>query len=901
MRTCQVRLEQSECGTDYERLSTSLLLYQEQLSSLLSEDLKKQEISPKQYMIEMEQVDRRRDALAILLAYFQGENDAERPPIASFFLPFQLPDIQVEDKNSGKRNVVWNILGSASDKEGKGFDPLLCFEKILWSDRNTAATAALAPMCLPLGVPTGYMHARSLIIRFLKSKTGDTTFPTFEGDVLPVLNRVKASANKAELAEWCSSRYSFESDDKLKCLDLALTFAMNASSEVEQTHRSREMEREALDRVKRINAAKDVLSDRLMVTSILRSGQTDTEKHSLLVDIINKLMKKLDTEVWGQSEFVPEKFVEVLLLESSELAAEYCLNKLHAFSMGHFRQFSILIHRAANAVAEKYSHIHIGAFSRRLTRRWLFHGDDTSEVGALGSTEAKPQRPPNTVADLLPDIDEDDTINFVMDLNSLQEDDNTWSADIGTGASQSHAMSRLTSEEEPNSLKTDGSTREESEFASRRSALRIAFIMAHAPGYHSETSKMNPVNDENANDSTRNADARSSLKRRGGLLSKISSKSENQQHTVVMDHSRELVRIVFATSGASEIFDRDVTNTSFSSRSFDDQPKSSSRKAITFAMRHRALRAASILCPQEALDEVMREEGCLANATECNLRKCAFGVFVAKEIEELGLSLPHSDLAQLSTMHFPSYARALWQQHRDGSSRGSKGRLLLLILEMYLKDKITDTGFVVSLLDEMVRLDLPRTLLAAFEALTVHKNRFGLDTSDDEYSSKIENSMQFLSVRIQKDMKKISESSSSEHSTLDLDSSVETVARLGGVISSFSGHKMEKELVKYIEGLISFMGNEFITDQLFEHVAWTALSLLRQVKTADLSKQLMVKVSSNPKVIQRIFSNVALARAISSVPKKQPVEGETGEPETSEDLLGASLTALEASLSPVYL
>jgi hypothetical protein len=74
-----------------------------------------------------------------------------------------------------------------------------------------------------------------------------------------------------------------------------------------------------------------------------------------------------------------------------------------------------------------------------------------------------------------------------------------------------------------------------------------------------------------------------------------------------------------------------------------------------------------------------------------------------------------SDLAQLSTMHFPSYAHALWRHHHD--SYRCKGRLLLLILEMYLKEPVSDYDFFLSMVTEMENLNLPRTLLLSFEYL----------------------------------------------------------------------------------------------------------------------------------------------------------------------------------------
>ena len=47
----------------------------------------------------------------------------------------------------------------------------------------------------------------------------------------------------------------------------------------------------------------------------------------------------------------------------------------------------------------------------------------------------------------------------------------------------------------------------------------------------------------------------------------------------------------------------------------------------------------------------------------------------------------------------------------------TSGRFLLLLLQMSLREAETDTGFVETLLQEMVRLQLPRTLLLTSESL----------------------------------------------------------------------------------------------------------------------------------------------------------------------------------------
>ena len=126
-----------------------------------------------------------------------------------------------------------------------------------------------------------------------------------------------------------------------------------------------------------------------------------------------------------------------------------------------------------------------------------------------------------------------------------------------------------------------------------------------------------------------------------------------------------------------------------------------------------------MLIPKEALDEVIAEYHFFNDSKmSCSLSKCCYGSFLAKEIEEMGLSLPHSDLVQLSCMHYPSYARTLWRHHGRTDSRGLKGRILILLLELGLKEgKISDASFISCILQEIVRVNLPRTMLLACECL----------------------------------------------------------------------------------------------------------------------------------------------------------------------------------------
>jgi hypothetical protein len=854
LRNCLVRLESSNNAHDYERLSVALVLYQTELSSLLARNEERASVDPKPFLVDLELVDRRRDALAILSSYFQGDKKRERPPVSSFFLP--LPDSWDGGSNKPPTKSSRGVLGKESKTSCDIFDPLDPFEKFLNASCSSAVTSALASLCLPLGVPRGYIHARSLIARFRKSKSDGAALPSFEVDVLPVLNRLKSSGDVADLAEWCSLEYNFEDEDKLKCLDHSLNFAMKASNEAERYSSrnssndaigSQDKESKALERVKQITTAKDLLADRLAINTILSSVGITSEKNCVLSKVVDDLMKRLEEEVWSKPEFIPERFVEIFLSESSFLAAEASLCNQKALSMGQFRQLSILVHRACKSVADKYSHVQVGHIARRLTRRWLFHGDQPSseedEIGVPGAlVDIETSRA--AVASLLPEIDEDDTVNFVMDLTSLKEEDTSWSTDIGSGPSSKKDV-KLTSEEEPSSLKVTGSAREASELSSRRASLRISFAMAFADGYHS-TGTCDTNQDENIKPTSN----RASKRKNKGLLAKMSSSETKQQHESVLDHSRELLRIVFAKSGSADWIEKDL-NTSIDSRSVSGTARSTSRKTITFAMRHRALRASSILCPQDALEQVLREEESMINSAS-SLKKCSFGAFLAKEIEEMRLPLPHSDLAQLSTMHFPSYARALWRHHRD--SKGCKGRLLLLILEMYLKEPVSDYDFFLSIVTEMENLNLPRTLLLSFECIADHMDKIGPDAMASfagRVGSEVTSAVGGLSKIVFAEFGKMGDATSV--SMQDIAGGFETLQRLATVIQSFS-HSLggQMNLVAFIEALLELV-SAFPSHQYTDRVSTILGNALRRVTDKETSTRLAERISSLFSQAEKIF------------------------------------------------
>ena len=786
LRKCLVRLEKSNDCSDYERLEVISAAYHTELASFVRTiDQKKIDLKP--YLFDLELIDRRRDALAILSSYFQGDKRKDRPLFSGFFSPF--PESLSIDSDVGRdsRKVQSRVLGSESKELNDSFDPLSPLDAFLSSSCDSAVTSALAPLCLALGVPRGYIHARSLIFRFKKSNFKSVALPSFESDILPVLDRLKSPSDVADIAEWCSLQYAFKHEDKLRSLDHAMNSAIQASNEVEgyarQNSRRKdkakmnELESKALERVKRISIAKDLLVDRLAINSILSSVGITSEKYCAISSIVDSLMNRLDEQVWNKEEFIPESFVEIFLIESSLLAAEASLSRQQALSIGNFKKLCSLVHEACKSVAERYSHVQVGDTARKLARTWLVHGDElSSEKDGDNIENEKRACHDAAMSRLLPDIEEEDTMNFEMDLATLSQEENNWNNDVDSAKYVKKNEKKYTSEEESSTLKSPGCANESSEFNSQRASLRIAFVMSYADGYHESIGKYQGAK-ENTNPTNKNVTDKQ--KGRKGLLAKVGKRESLRQHDNVIEHSRELLRIVFAKSGSSNW------------GSFEGQ------KTITFAMRHRALRAASVLCPQEALEEVIAAEGFFKSSTNSSLKKSSFAAYVAKEIEELGLPLPHSDLSQLSTANFSSYARTLWRHHRD--SKVSKGRFLLLVIEMYLRERISDYDFFLSILDEVVSSDLPRTLLLALESTKRHLERMDKSTTESFFElagEKVSSAMKGLLGKINTEYSSILSSTD----PLSLNYAMETSERFSALVKIFChGEEGQQNLNNFVK------------------------------------------------------------------------------------------------------
>lgn len=752
LRKCVISMESNaSSGTDYERHNKLLSFYYGELKKVLLERTDAKQSYIMAFKQEIARLESRQEVLTILMHVFKEHES--RPSYPSFFIPLPFPF--GSDRGKPQRKIC-GILGKNDESNSSSslpeFDPISSLSEVLQKDKNGTVVAALSPLCHSLGLPVGYIHGRYLYIQMLSAKQRGSSLPSFEHSVLSDIQRLQSADDGAELAEWCSSQYEKGSVDRLKCLHYALSLAMKASCDFEQRQCENNIEDDspltekvanALARVKRIKEAYSVLADKIEVETIFNSfsSSLSPETRSILSELVEMIQIPL-----SQGKFIaPEELVKMLISEGSHLAAARSLDETSGFSFSYFRKVAFVIHEACKAISDSHSHVNVEKCSENLARRWLAHGDEIPFT--FGSTEEKNNRDESFMVsdasfreqqksskniEVSTFDDEDETKEFEMDLNIITNNDQFWH-DMGQDK-HLKLMDHVSEMEEPDAIKKIGSRREQSDFLHARVSLRIAFAISLSSGYFSSPSSKQAF--ENSPQSTENETQTFFFKT--GIESKT-------QDRVLEIQAREMLDVVFAKSQ----LDTQSKKTMDSSRS-PLKPLSSNvsdttnirsgkgstvsaTESLTFAMRYRALRAVLVLCPLDVIVSVMTERNYIENFTtvgtmsngfqnESNmhtiLEKISFGLFLSMEIEAMKLPLPHSDLKQLSTMNFSSYARALWRHHGRTQCQGFKGRLLRLLLELCLKDnKIGDGSLVVLILEEILKYDLPRTLLSACELL----------------------------------------------------------------------------------------------------------------------------------------------------------------------------------------
>ena len=817
-----------ESGEDFERYAMILSIYNSELRGMLSSQSKMNSIRSLCLHQEIERIDRRQDALGILSSFY-SERKAKRPCFQKCFQP--LPAILDIEKDVQKVKIV-GVLGSRGSYSEESFDPIKPLQNILQSEPSPSTTSALGPICIALGVPSGYIHARVLVERMIACKSMGGSLPPFETEVAPIIKKLKISNDGAELAEWCASQYEVHSEERLSCLNSGLNIAIKASTEAEQRLLANgkkdnqdlvEKERNALERVQRLTKAKSALSDIITVKAIIKNemvGVEDFAIKNLTFTIVGNA--RLNEE--GGDEITPEQFAENLYVEGSLVAATASLDVGTSLDMAGLCRIASVIHKACTALEDHYSHINLGRISRALVRRWLLHGDE----GKGPSVEQQTLGPGRKGVDESMDcsMDEDDTMDFVLDLN-MTTSNTTWTDDVGSIEPKLKRLKTMTADEEQSSL-TPTTTREVSEYLSSRVGLRVAFVMSFAAEFHPDGCEEH-LNEENIDPNAMD-----------------SKKIRPFDHDLVRKHARYLLKLVFSRTNF-EKFKGDVSliETSQTVRSGLGTESVNTRrvpkhegKALTFAMRHRALRAAAALCPEDIMNAVVAEEG-FFRSEKCSLSKCCFGSFVAKEIEAMGLPLPHSDLIQLSTMHQPSYARTLWRHRSTSTSDGFKGRLMLLILELALREgNIVDAQLVTSILTEIIRLNLPRTNLLVCECISHLKN------VEDLFTPANQNIGSLVLTIIKKLAASVLHDISVQDGTGNQNNCIQTLEKFGKVIISFMSNGISKQeldlLINSMTNVATHCNVSAIRNTMFK----VAATMIREVK-GDSQGAMLQKLCSS--------------------------------------------------------
>ena len=865
LRRCLITLESTEeCFKDYDRYASVISLYLGELSLVLADKSNKADFAA--FQQEFESIDKRQDALLILSSFFQDRPVQERPSFPAMFLPLPTPF-----KNDMCAKPTRNFCGVLGAEESfmsspDDFDPILPLISSLSADGGASSVAALSPLCFSLGVPTGFIHARSLHLRFKKAMEKGASLPPFEACVRPVINRLKRSHDAAELSEWCAMKYPDGSKDRLDCLELALSHAMRASSEAEQRARMHKgddeyvkNERHALDTVKRISDLKSALADRVKIESVLADGYSLSSGASshvklILSRLVDQVYKKNPVNV----HLTPEAFVESLLLEASAMTANAVMVESICFTMDDFRHVAISVHRACQALADGHSHVDIGTITRRLARRWLVHGDgaaspvhdsnaeskeaDTESTSrGAGSNENGTSTPTKNVIK----AENDDTEEFVMNLNDLGSED-VWSDDVGSANTGGPIDSSgvMIADEEPSALTIRGCAREVMERTNAIVSLRIAFVVSFAVGYHerskhsSASSNAAPASRPRRTPLTGSKLNRSLSKstKEGSTITSIGESSRTRGDTT-LDHARELLGIAFAKRKViaddeglpllSEM-SPSMQNASMSMSvegsmmATDKETVSQDGKVHSFAMRYRAIRVATVLCPQEALDYVILSEG-YGGEQSVDLDKCTFASFLAMEAEAMGLQIPSSDLVALSTMSFASYARALWRNHGHDAS----GRLLLMLLELCLRDgkkqKGIDGAFLLSLLSELSQKQLPRSLLKSLELIAANNVAARSIKSLATGQETLERAVERSATLILHDLKSYEPNTTSTDDFVG-DDCINTMQRLRTVVTALS----YKNLPIFVQALCRFTvgsNNERLGQELTKVAAYAASSI----------------------------------------------------------------------------
>lgn len=774
LRRCVIDLERiEESGKDFEHYSLLLSLYHNELCNMIKESKTESAF----YREDIQKIVRRLDALAILSSFFEGKPYDDRPMFQRCFNPLTAA---VEDIN------FCGVLGLRDTGAGTTelFDPLTPLGHCL---KDEKAVSALAPLCSPLGLPNGFIHARSLIERFESARNLKTPYPSLKHCIVPIIKRLKNPKDGTQLAEWCANQYPDDFKSRLTCLTMAYNLAIRSSSEAETLRRKytddtdnqfTRQEREALDVLKRITDTKALMEDEIVVTDCLEKDLGATEG---LDKLLSQVLEKVRC---GQMED-PKQVVENLLVQGSLFASKALLNRKIGITENDFNKLSRSIHHACQSLEEKYSHIDVHLISKNLVQQLLMHGDENLK-SSMNITSI------NKIGFSNNDSfcgDDDDTGELLVlnmkNMNVIAASQSSTSTDMKHFDKQG-----FTSNEEQSSLNEPENGREMSEYLSARVGLRVAFILSG------------------------------------------STKEQDMEK-----HAKHLLKIIFAKSGGRTGLKKISPNT-FNTEVEKSIDAGVVTKGLTFAMRYRALRAVSAMCHREVIQSIVEEEK-FVDRHNCTFSQICFGSLVAKEIEAMRLSLPHSDLEQISIMHHPSFARTLHKHFYHSNCNGYKGRFLLLSLELILRgnEKEVDIDMLKTILLQILNNNLPRTILLACESLAATNILEHVLKSDKEVGPLILELSKKLTSSILKEVNKSKES-------VDAEKIIATVYRLSKAVQKFLEHGViSNDIILFVK-LLCKIGDTQKNDDFASAIYDSAVSISRKLSKDTMNEAFSIILSN---------------------------------------------------------
>jgi len=180
-----------------------------------------------------------------------------------------------------------------------------------------------------------------------------------------------------------------------------------------------------------------------------------------------------------------------------------------------------------------------------------------------------------------------------------------------------------------------------------------------------------------------------------------------------------------------------------------------------------------------------------------------------------------------------------------------KGRFLLLILELFLKESISDYDFFYSILREIETLNLPRTLLLGFECIIRYMNMVGPENAEPfirrvniEATRIIDRLLQMIYA----DLKRRNETLKSDEIRNDCDEgrrcAMGTLSRLSRILGAFSGTQEGQhlsigfctELFKHVHVLVSTSEEQQLLGIVLEY-------MISRIETENTQLDLFARLS----------------------------------------------------------